>query len=862
MSWVTAIWAVLIGGCIALALPHLIVGIWLRRGANLLFVLASSAVIGIAAAEMVMMRSTSVEQFAVAQQWAHVPIFILVVALVGFVYLLFGTGRLWLGLTVCVVRFVALVINFMFPPSLNFREINALRPLPFWGETVSVPIGVINPWTRLGELTSLLLLIYVLDASLSLWHKNKPEARRRAVIVGGSIVLFILIAATMTALIHRGIIAAPYMVSFPFAAILVAIAAELGFDLLRAEEVKRRLKVSESSLRESEERFRIMADAAPVMMWMTGQDKLCTFLNKAWLEFTGRNLEHGLGNGWIAGVHPDDYGQCWTTYTSSFDARKPFVMQYRLRNRDGEHRWITDQGIPRFDAQKNFRGYVGACLDITDLLKKERTLHEFEERVALAAEAAHLGVWELNIQTNELWISDKACQLFQFEPETAVSYSAFQDRVHPEDRPLRHTAIQRAIETKGGYEIEYRTLLPDGTIRWMGGRGRFVNGENGETARLLGVSMDVTERKEAQELFQLATEASPSGTLLVDEQGCIVLANAHAQQFFGYSREELLGKPVEFLLPDRFGASHGNFRAEFLTKPEARAMGENRELFARRKNGTEFPVEITLNPIKTPRGLLVLASILDLSARKEGEEVARRQRDKIDLLTRVSLLGEMTAFLAHELNQPLAAILSNAIAGMRFIDKGQAAVETLREILADVVTDGRRAYDIIANVRNTIKKGGVTRQSINLNEIVAKAVHLMQTEGADHSCEVKTLLEGNLPTVEADPTQIQQVLINLLGNAFEAMRNAPADRRKVELATKRNGDESVLITVRDYGPGISDDVRKRLFEQFFTTKEDGLGMGLAIVHSIVESHCGKIEAENVEGGGAQFYVTLPMSSAA
>jgi PAS domain S-box-containing protein len=390
---------------------------------------------------------------------------------------------------------------------------------------------------------------------------------------------------------------------------------------------------TETELRESEERFRITADAAPVLIWMSGPDKLCTFFSKRWLEFTGRTMEQELGDGWAAGVHADDIDKCMKTYVSAFDARQPFVMQYRLRCNDGEYRWITDNGLPRHDAQGNFLGYIGACVDITDLLKKDEALHESEERVTLAA-----------------------------------------------------------------------------------------------------------------------------------------------------------------------------------------------------------------------------------SARKVAEEEARFQRSRIDLLGRVSLLGEMTASLAHEVNQPLSAIITNANAGMLFIDKGKADRGTLREILVDMAEDARRAQGIIHAVRNTIKNGSAIRGRINLNDVVSGVAHLIQPNAAAHGCEVQTSLTNGLPLIEGDPVQIQQALINLVGNAIDAMRETSVSTRKVEVVTERNGDSDIRVSVRDYGAGIPVEVLERLFEQFFTTKEEGLGMGLAIVKSIIEAHGGKIAAENVEGGGARFYFTLPATN--
>ncbi len=303
--------------------------------------------------------------------------------------------------------------------------------------------------------------------------------------------------------------------------------ALLIFGLL-ANLIKRRR--AEGSLAESEARFERMADAAPVLIWMSGPDKLCTFFNKEWLDFTGRKMEQELGNGWSDGVHPEDLEDSLKTYGSAFDAREPFVMQYRLRDHDGQYRWVTDRGVPRYGPRGNFRGYVGACVDITDLLEKDRALREIEDRVALAAEVAHLGVWELDTTTYDLWISDNGRKLFGFEPDGPISYGAFQNRVHPEDRTRRASAIKRAIETQGGYELEYRCLLPDGSLRWIGGRGHCVSDKDGRFTRLVGVSIDTTDLKQAQQLFQLATEASPSGVVLADAEGRIVLVNAHVEE--------------------------------------------------------------------------------------------------------------------------------------------------------------------------------------------------------------------------------------------------------------------------------------------------------------------------------------------
>ncbi len=500
---------------------------------------------------------------------------------------------------------------------------------------------------------------------------------------------------------------------------------------------------------------------------------------------------------------------------------------------------------------------------IANLLRRrraERSLGKSEERVALAAEAAHLGVWELNAATGELAVSDKMRELFEFDAGDIVNRASLSARVHPEDRAARDAAVDRAIHEKGEYEMEYRLLLKDGTIRWISGRGRCLPVEKGSPIRLNGISMDVTERKEAQELFRMATEASPSGTLLVDDRGLIVLVNAHIEELFGYQRDELIGQPIETLLPVRFATQIETGRTNFLAALRNRIMeGTEREMFACRKDGSEFPIEVGLNPVQMPRGMMALATVVDISPRKRAEEEARRQREQIEALGRASLLGEMTASLAHELGQPLAAILANASAGVRFIDGGEVEPGTFREIFAAVGRDSRRARDIIHNVRNAIKSGSAMRGRVSINKVAESVALMLRPDAEAYSCEVVTSLAENLLPVESDPVQMQQVLINLVDNAFHAMREAPVATRKVEITTRMESEASVCVAVRDHGTGISEEVRERLFEQFYTTKKDGLGMGLAIVRSIVEAHGGRISAANAPGGGASFQIVLPAS---
>src|SRR5204862_2304293 len=192
-------------------------------------------------------------------------------------------------------------------------------------------------------------------------------------------------------------------------------------------------KIAEEELRESEGRFRTVAGAAPVLIWMSGPDKLCTFFNKPWLEYTGRSLEQEMGNGWAEGVHPDDLQSCLKIYTEAFDAREAFVMQYRLRRNDGEYRWVSDQGVSRYDAQGNFAGYIGSCVDVTELINKDQALRESEERMRLVANAVNLGIWEWDLDKDEIWATNTRRSLVGWPASGKTGFEDFISRVHPDD---------------------------------------------------------------------------------------------------------------------------------------------------------------------------------------------------------------------------------------------------------------------------------------------------------------------------------------------------------------------------------------------------------------------------------------------
>lgn len=264
--------------------------------------------------------------------------------------------------------------------------------------------------------------------------------------------------------------------------------------------------------------------------------------------------------------------------------------------------------------------------------------------------------------------------------------------------------------------------------------------------------------------------------------------------------------------------------------------------------------------VRNERGEIseLIGVAIDVTAQVKADLELRLQREEMARMSRVSSMGELTASLAHELNQPLTAIASNAAAGKRFLDQGPPDLEMFKELLADVSADARRAGDIIHGIHHFVRKNGGTRRPVNLNEIVLEVLRLLNSDLLGRGTTVEIELLPDLPAVEADPVHLQQVLLNLLMNSLEAMQFTPPEKRRVIICTKCEADSFVLVSVRDYGSGLPKENLDKVFAHFYSTKPNGMGMGLTIVRSIVETHGGKLSAENT-GDGARFCFRLPVA---
>jgi PAS domain S-box-containing protein len=375
--------------CLTLAIVHLV--IWCKQTdqpAHLLFSVTAISVAAIAELELISMHAQSPEQLGRLIWWGQLPVFFTIVSIVGFVRLYFNAGRPWLGYAVCGLRLLALIINFFSVPNLNYKQITGLRHVMIFGrETISVAQGVENPWVRVSELSSLLLLAFVADASVTLWRRGHPGERRRAVIVGGSMILFILVAAGTSALIEAGVMQSPYLISFSFLAIVAAMGYELSSDVVRAAQLARQLQASEVALRENEQRLSLAADAANLGIWIRDLAGDEIWATDKWRELFGLEKSERLNmHRFLQRLHPGDRDAVSQALTKALEGGGDYEKEYRIILPDGRIRWIASRGRVEFDAAGKPVLVRGASLDNTARKLAEEAAHDLSGRLIEAQE--------------------------------------------------------------------------------------------------------------------------------------------------------------------------------------------------------------------------------------------------------------------------------------------------------------------------------------------------------------------------------------------------------------------------------------------------------------------------------------------
>jgi PAS domain S-box-containing protein len=589
--------------------------------------------------------------------------------------------------------------------------------------------------------------------------------------------------------------------------------------------------------------------------------------------------------------------------------RKAFDFEHRLLMPDGSRKYLRVVGHPSTNDESGDFEFVGAVTDITESKRAEESLRRTEGYLAEAQRLTHTGSWVWQVASRDaLHLSEEWYRIYGFDPEAGVpSWEERLKRIHPEDRARYEATIDRAIAEKSDYDMEFRILIPPGTVRFIQAVGHPQMNASGDLVQFLGSSVDITERKRAEALrdgesrilemiareapleeilenLVLVVEAQFTGllcsVLLLDEDGLHVhhgaapnLPEAYIQAIDGLAIGPKAGScgtamyrgetvVVTDILQDplweqyRAAVEPYGFRACWSTPILAHSekpLGSFAMYY--REPRSPSAAESRALEMATHLGGIAIERKL---AREERERLREAQMD-LAHMNRVATMGELTASLAHEIKQPISAALINAKTCLRWLGRDEPDVGEARETAARMVHDVTRAAEIIGSISLLFKKGALQRELLDANELVREMIVLLRSEANRYSISIHTELTEGLPKVMADRIQLQQVFMNLMLNGIDAMKET-TDAGELTIKLEA-GDGQLLISVSDTGVGLPPEKTDQVFKAFFTTKDKGTGMGLPISRSIIESHGGRLWATSNSGRGATFRFSLPVTAA-
>jgi two-component system, LuxR family, sensor kinase FixL len=489
-----------------------------------------------------------------------------------------------------------------------------------------------------------------------------------------------------------------------------------------------------------------------------------------------------------------------------------------------------------------------------------------DERFRLGIEGSGIGTWDLDLSTQGLLWSHTTRALFGVSSELPVTYDLFLSLLEPLDRERTEQAVKRSVETGCSFDMQYHVDGQSQSRQWLRACGSVVRDEQGSPRHLSGIVINIDDQKQVEEALRTREghlrsilETIPDAMIVIDGRGIMQFFSSAAERQFGYSEQEAIGQNVRILMPNPDRTRHDGYLARYLSTGQRHIIGIGRIVTGQRKDGTTFPMHLSIGEMQSGGVPYFTGFVRDLTEHQQTQARLQELQSELVHVSRLSAMGEMASALAHELNQPLAAI-SNYMKGSRrllaaSLDPNRSKIEGAMDRAAE---QALRAGQIIRRLRDFVSRGESEKRVESLSKLIEEAGALGLAGAREQGVQLRFNLNPEYDLVLVDRVQIQQVLVNLFRNALEAMAHSP--QRELIASNARVADDMIEVAIFDTGPGIPDDVMSNLFQTFFTTKETGMGVGLSISRSIVEAHGGRMWAEANRSGGATFRFTLPAAS--
>lgn len=629
---------------------------------------------------------------------------------------------------------------------------------------------------------------------------------------------------------------------------------------LRVAQKTRELAAANARLKHTEAQSRLIIDNIPGLVALMSGSGEIDVVNRQFLEYFGQTLEQLRSSGTNGTVHPEDVPRAADVFSKSIAAGTPYEIPQRFKRSDGVYRWFQHRGYPLRDPDGTIVRWCVLLTDIDDQKRAERAVLASESNLRLIIDTMPVLAWSALPDGRADFFNQRWLSYTGLSPAKAQEWGWI-EVVHPEDLERMSAYWQSLIRRGAPGEIEARFRRLDGTYRWFLFRTNPLRDESGAIVKWYGTNTDIEDRKLVEEelrrkdeFLSKAQRLSLSGSFSWCVDTNEVRFSEGARRIYGFD----LDTPVTMeMIVDR-------------THPDDVAILEGEIIGAHGTAGDQnYSIRLQMpdGSIKYLRGSAqetrdncgrreFVGAIQDVTARHIAEQALEKARTELAHVSRATSLSALTASIAHEINQPLSGIITNASTCLRMLNADPPNLEGARETAKRTIRDGNRGSDVITRLRTLFSRKEVLAERVDLNEATREVIALLTSEIQRNGAILRQEFAHRLPIVEGDRIQLQQVILNLVRNASDAM-NGIDDRPKWLTIRTQYVDDCVCVSVQDSGVGFDPASAERLFESFYTTKADGMGIGLWVSRSIVEAHGGRMWAAPNDGPGATFAFSIP-----